>query len=106
MTNGPLSIYPLVWSSHLGRGQDLGIPYSHLYVKLHHQVTGGLLKKICLGMVFNFWGIQNLHRCSVFNLGGLPDPTLSSPPVMRSVSSLIEAMVEEKQHTCNEAMEI
>ena len=53
-----------------------------------------------------FRGIPNPHRCCVFNLGGLLDPTLSSPPVMRSLSSLIEAMVKEKQHTYDDVMEI
>ena len=66
----PLSIYPLLWCSHLGRGQILWIPYSHLYVKLHlsgyrqllNNLIGGWFStlggfKTLIGVVFLFWGL-------------------------------------------------
>ena len=49
--------------------------------------------KTLIGVVFLIWG-----ACLI--LPFLP------PLVIRSVSSLTEAMVERKNHTCNDVMEI
>jgi hypothetical protein len=47
-------------------------------------------------MVFNFWGIQNPHKCYAFDFRGLPGFFLHGPQIVRSVSSLIDATVERK----------
>jgi hypothetical protein len=41
-------------------------------------------------------GIQNPHKCYAFDLRGLPGFALPGPPIVRSVSSLIEVTVQRK----------
>ena len=92
---------PATWAEDRSYGYHTPIYMLNCIIRLQ-----AVVKKFVWGMVFNFWGTQNPQRCCVFNLGGLPYPNLSSPSFMRSVSSLIEAMVKEKQHTYDDVMEI
>jgi hypothetical protein len=47
-------------------------------------------------MVFNFWEIQNPHKCYAFDFRGLPGFALPGPPILRTVSSVIKATDERK----------
>ena len=57
ITNGPLNVYPLLWSSHLGKGRVLWILYSTLHVKLHLQAV---VKKFVWGWFSTFRGFETL----------------------------------------------
>jgi hypothetical protein len=54
------------------------------------------LWRIIWRMVFNFWGIQNPHKCYVFDFRGLPGFALPGTLIVRPVSSLTEPTVDRK----------